>query len=43
MVGFRNILVLQYQKVDIKIMVKIIENHLAELFEFANVAVNASD
>lgn len=34
MVGFRNTLVHQYQDVDIKTMVDVIENHLDELVDF---------
>ena len=34
MVGFRNILVHQYQKVDFNLMIDIIENHLDDLINF---------
>lgn len=34
MVGFRNIMVHQYQKMDIKIMVDVIEHHLDDLIVF---------
>src|SRR5688572_12729867 len=36
MVGFRNILVHQYQTLDLQIMVNVIERHLRELLDFAN-------
>jgi len=35
MVGFRNILVHEYTKLDLSIMVEVIENHLDELIAFA--------
>jgi uncharacterized protein YutE (UPF0331/DUF86 family) len=34
MVGFRNIMVHQYQEMDIKIMVDVIEHHLDDLVVF---------
>lgn len=36
MVGFRNIMVHQYQEMDIKIMVDVIEHHLDDLIVFTN-------
>lgn len=36
MVGFRNTLVHQYQTLDLRIMVNVIEHHLRELLDFAN-------
>lgn len=36
MVAFRNVLGHQYQKLDIRIMVDIIENHLDDLIDFTN-------
>ncbi len=36
MVGFRNILVHEYQYVDLKIMVDVIEHHLEDLVIFTN-------
>ncbi len=36
MVGFRNVLVHEYQKLDINLMVEVIENHLGELIDFTN-------
>ena len=36
MVGFRNILVHQYENLDIKIMVDVIEHHLGDLVDFTN-------
>jgi uncharacterized protein YutE (UPF0331/DUF86 family) len=35
MVGFRNVLVHEYTKLDLSIMVDVIENHLDELIAFA--------
>ncbi len=43
MVGFRNILVHQYQMLDLDIMVEVVERRLDELLAFANVALAASD
>jgi len=43
MVGFRNILVHQYQMLDLDIMVEIVEHRLDDLLAFANVALAASD
>jgi uncharacterized protein YutE (UPF0331/DUF86 family) len=42
MVGFRNTLVHQYQKLDLQIMVNIIEHRLHELLDFANAALDAA-
>ncbi len=42
MVGFRNILVHEYRKLDLGIMVKVIESHTRDLLDFANVAIEAS-
>lgn len=42
MVGFRNILVHEYRKLDMNIMVKVIESHARDLLDFANVALAAS-
>jgi uncharacterized protein YutE (UPF0331/DUF86 family) len=39
MVGFRNIVVHEYQKLDLDIMVEVIEHHLCEPLEFANLAL----
>lgn len=39
MVGFRNILVHEYKKLDLSIMVEVIEHHLNELIEFAQIIV----
>jgi uncharacterized protein YutE (UPF0331/DUF86 family) len=36
MVGFRNIMVHQYQEIDIKIMVNVIEHHLDDLIVFTD-------
>ncbi|MGH7908626.1 MAG: type VII toxin-antitoxin system HepT family RNase toxin [Thermodesulfobacteriota bacterium] len=43
MVGFRNILVHQYQNLDLDIMVEIIEHRLDGLLDFANTALALSD
>ncbi|MGH8658956.1 MAG: type VII toxin-antitoxin system HepT family RNase toxin [Gammaproteobacteria bacterium] len=43
MVGFRNILVHQYQELDLDIMVEIIEHRLDGLLDFANTALALSD
>lgn len=42
MVGFRNTLVHQYQKLNLDIMVEVIEKHLREPLDFANAALNAA-
>lgn len=39
MVGFRNILVHQYQELDIQLMVDVIEKHLNDLVDFTNLIV----
>jgi len=39
MVGFQNILVHQYEVLDIKIMVDVIEHHLEDLVDFTNIVV----
>ena len=36
MVGFRNVLVHEYQKLDIALMVDVINNHLEDLVDFTN-------
>lgn len=41
MVGFRNILVHQYQRMEIGLMVQVIEHHLDDLNLFANYIVKA--
>ena len=41
MVGFRNILVHEYQKLDIGIMIDIIENHLQDLVDFSNLLLRS--
>lgn len=43
MVGFRNIMVHQYQKLDAGIIVDVIENRLHELLDFANAAFEAAN
>lgn len=39
MIGFRNTLVHEYQKLDIKLMIDVIENHLDDLLNFTNYIV----
>lgn len=39
MIGFRNTLVHEYQKLDIKLMIAVIENHLDDLLNFTNYIV----
>lgn len=41
MVGFRNILVHQYQRMEIGLMVQVIEHHLDDLILFSNYIVKA--
>ena len=36
MVGFRNVLVHEYQELDLELMVIVIENHLDDILKFAN-------
>ncbi len=43
MVGFRNILVHEYQKMDMAIMVKVIEHHSRDLLLFATIALSMVD
>jgi uncharacterized protein YutE (UPF0331/DUF86 family) len=42
MVGFRNTLVHQYQTLNLKIMVDVIEHRLREFLDFANAALDAA-
>jgi uncharacterized protein YutE (UPF0331/DUF86 family) len=42
-VGFRNILVHQYQRLDLDIMVEVVEHRLDDLLAFSNIALAASD
>lgn len=39
MIGFRNTLVHEYQRLDVKLMVDVIENHLDELIDFTNLVL----
>jgi len=41
MVGFRNVLVHQYQQMDLSIMVDVIEHHLHDPLDFADMALSA--
>ena len=43
MVDFRNILVHQYQKLDLDIIVSVIEHRLGDLLDFANAALAGSE
>lgn len=43
MVGFRNILVHEYKKLDLHIMVEVIEHRMRELLDFANTALKVAD
>ena len=40
MVGFRNVLVHQYEDLDLKIMVDVIEHHLGDLVDFTDYILN---
>ena len=42
MVGFRNTLVHQYQKLNLQIMVDVIEHRLGDFLDFANSALDAA-
>ena len=42
MVGFRNILIHEYQKLDLQIMIDVIEHRMRGLVDFANVALQAA-
>jgi uncharacterized protein YutE (UPF0331/DUF86 family) len=41
MVGFRNILIHEYQKLDLAIMIDVIENRLNDLADFSTLALRA--
>lgn len=41
MVGFRNVLVHAYRKLDLEVMVNVIENHTRDLLDFAHRVVEA--
>ena len=43
MVGFRNILVHEYRRIDTGVMRDVIENRLQDLLDFANTAVKLAD
>jgi uncharacterized protein YutE (UPF0331/DUF86 family) len=42
MIGFRNILVHEYKRLDLNIMAAVIERDVYELLDFANTALNAA-
>ncbi len=39
MVGFRNVLIHEYQQLDITLMIDVIENHLDDLIDYTNIIV----
>lgn len=41
MVGFRNVLVHEYKKLDVAVMVDVVEHHLYDPLDFANLALEA--
>ena len=41
MVGFRNVLVHEYRRMDLNIMVDVVEHHLHDPLDFADMALNA--
>ncbi|MDD5205975.1 MAG: DUF86 domain-containing protein [Desulfobacterales bacterium] len=43
MVGFRNILVHEYRKLDLNILMDVINHRLPELLDFANLALKMAD
>lgn len=43
MVGFRNVLVHEYKQMDLGIMVDVIEHHLHDPLDFANLAMSAME
>ena len=43
MVGFRNILVHEYRRLDMGILIEVIEGRVRELLDFANAILNAID
>lgn len=43
MVGFRNVLVHEYARLDLHILVEVIEHQMRELLDFANEALTAVD
>ena len=43
MVGFRNILVHEYRRLDLRVLVDVIERRMRELLNFANAALKAVD
>jgi uncharacterized protein YutE (UPF0331/DUF86 family) len=43
MVGFRNILVHEYQEMNLDTMEDVIQHHLQDLLDFANTALEITD
>ena len=41
MVGFRNVLIHEYKKLDVAVMVDVVEHHLHDPLNFANLALEA--
>ncbi|PIY16599.1 MAG: hypothetical protein COZ15_05175 [Elusimicrobia bacterium CG_4_10_14_3_um_filter_49_12_50_7] len=39
MVGFRNVLIHEYQRLDIALLIDVIENHLDDLIDYTNIIV----
>ncbi len=42
MVGFRNVLIHEYKKLDVAIMADVVEHHLNDPLDFANLALEAT-
>ncbi|PKM99249.1 MAG: hypothetical protein CVU78_07310 [Elusimicrobia bacterium HGW-Elusimicrobia-2] len=40
MVGFRNVLIHEYQQLDVTLMIDVIENHLDDLIDYTNIIVS---
>jgi uncharacterized protein YutE (UPF0331/DUF86 family) len=40
MIGFRNVLLHEYRKLDLNIMVDVIENRIRQLLDFADIALS---
>ena len=43
MVGFRNVLVHEYARIDLCLLVDVIEHRMREVLDFANAALKAAD
>ena len=42
-VGFRNVLVHEYARIDLRLLVNVIEHRMREVLDFANAALKAAD